>query len=252
MAAIHAPTRRRALCAPCAAFDRSAPTAFGHGDRRKLILIRNSANECGDNAVVRATAPRAARCSHRRRRAGARTGRGHARHGEFMSLQQVRPALPGEDKRWKLVNGTMRRNGYAGHALIETLHTVQERLRLPRRGLAALRRARRCDLPLSQGLRRGDLLPLLHAQAARAAHACVVCTGTACYIKGADRDRDGRRAGASASGRARPPPDGQPVAADGALRRRLRPGAGGGARRRRAGQAERRRAAWRRIEELDA
>ena len=43
-----------------------------------------------------------------------------------MALQQVRPALPSDDKRWKLVNGTMRRNGYAGHALIETLHTVQD------------------------------------------------------------------------------------------------------------------------------
>ena len=38
-----------------------------------------------------------------------------------MALQTARPAMPSEDKRWKLVSGTMRRNGYAGHALIETL-----------------------------------------------------------------------------------------------------------------------------------
>jgi len=35
------------------------------------------------------------------------------------------PALPSEDKRWKIVNGTMRRHGYARNALIETLHTAQ-------------------------------------------------------------------------------------------------------------------------------
>jgi bidirectional [NiFe] hydrogenase diaphorase subunit len=43
-----------------------------------------------------------------------------------MSLQQAKPPLPSTDKRWKLVNATMRRNGYAGHALIETLHSVQD------------------------------------------------------------------------------------------------------------------------------
>ena len=28
------------------------------------------------------------------------------------------PPLPSDDKRWKLVAGTMRKNGYARHALI--------------------------------------------------------------------------------------------------------------------------------------
>jgi bidirectional [NiFe] hydrogenase diaphorase subunit len=35
------------------------------------------------------------------------------------------PPLPSDDKRWKIVNGTMRKNGFARYALIETLHTVQ-------------------------------------------------------------------------------------------------------------------------------
>ena len=35
------------------------------------------------------------------------------------------PALRSEDKRWQIVNGTMRKNGFARHALIATLHTVQ-------------------------------------------------------------------------------------------------------------------------------
>ena len=36
------------------------------------------------------------------------------------------PSPPSKDKRWKLIDVTMRRNGYADHALIETLHTVQD------------------------------------------------------------------------------------------------------------------------------
>jgi hydrogenase maturation factor len=33
---------------------------------------------------------------------------------------------PSDDKRWRIVEGTMRRNGHQEHALIEALHTVQE------------------------------------------------------------------------------------------------------------------------------
>ena len=33
---------------------------------------------------------------------------------------------PSEDKRWKIVQGTMRRHGHTPNALIEVLHTVQE------------------------------------------------------------------------------------------------------------------------------
>jgi bidirectional [NiFe] hydrogenase diaphorase subunit len=43
-----------------------------------------------------------------------------------MPLTSKKPPLPSEDKRWRIVNGTMRRHGYARDALIETLHTVQE------------------------------------------------------------------------------------------------------------------------------
>jgi len=35
------------------------------------------------------------------------------------------PPLPSDDKRWRIVNGTMRKNGFARHALIETLHSAQ-------------------------------------------------------------------------------------------------------------------------------
>ena len=42
-----------------------------------------------------------------------------------MPLYAERPPLPSDDKRWRIVNGTMRKHGYSRNALIETLHTVQ-------------------------------------------------------------------------------------------------------------------------------
>ena len=45
---------------------------------------------------------------------------------EHMPLDFVKPTPPTDDKRWKVVQATMRRNGNRHDALIETLHTVQE------------------------------------------------------------------------------------------------------------------------------
>ena len=43
-----------------------------------------------------------------------------------MIVSKSKIEAPSDDKRWKLVNATMRRNGYADHALIEALHSVQD------------------------------------------------------------------------------------------------------------------------------
>ena len=43
-----------------------------------------------------------------------------------MLTYQGSPQLPSDDKRWKIVEATARRHGREPHALIETLHTVQE------------------------------------------------------------------------------------------------------------------------------
>jgi len=43
-----------------------------------------------------------------------------------MAVKRIKPEAPTADNRWKMIDITMRRNGYAGHALIETLHTVQD------------------------------------------------------------------------------------------------------------------------------
>jgi len=38
----------------------------------------------------------------------------------------AKPPSPSQDKRWKIVDATMRRVGQHSRGLIETLHTVQE------------------------------------------------------------------------------------------------------------------------------
>jgi bidirectional [NiFe] hydrogenase diaphorase subunit len=100
-----------------------------------------------------------------------------------MTLQQVKPPLPSEDKRWKLVNATMRRNGYSGHALIETLHSVQDAFGfLDENSMRFV--AASLDLPLSKVYGVATFYHIFMLKP-KGRHACVVCTGTACYIKGA-------------------------------------------------------------------
>ena len=100
-----------------------------------------------------------------------------------MTLLQSRPPLPSDDKRWKLVNATMRRNGYAGHALIETLHSVQDAFGfLDETAMRFV--AGSLDLSLSKVFGVATFYHLFMLKP-KGRHACVVCTGTACYIKGA-------------------------------------------------------------------
>lgn len=98
-------------------------------------------------------------------------------------LQPARPATPSDDKRWKLVNGNMRRNGFAGHALIEALHSVQSAFGyLDESSLRYVAAA--LDLPLSKVYGVATFYHLFMLEP-KGRHACVVCAGTACYIKGA-------------------------------------------------------------------
>lgn len=91
--------------------------------------------------------------------------------------------LPSDDKRWKIVQGTMRRNGYARHSLIETLHTVQESFGfLDGESLHFVAESLR--VPLSQVYGVSTFYHLFSLKPA-GKHTCVTCTGTACYIKGA-------------------------------------------------------------------
>jgi bidirectional [NiFe] hydrogenase diaphorase subunit len=90
---------------------------------------------------------------------------------------------PSNDKRWKLVEGTMRRHGHESFALIEVLHTVQESFGyIDEVALRYVARALRLPLSKVYGVATFYHFFTLKPQGE---HTCVVCTGTACYIKGA-------------------------------------------------------------------
>lgn len=99
-----------------------------------------------------------------------------------MLLRTQKVETPTDDKRWRIVQATMRRNGYARHALIETLHTVQESFGfLDEESLSYVATSLR--VPLSQVYGVSTFYHLFTLKPA-GEHACVMCTGTACYIKG--------------------------------------------------------------------
>ena len=101
-----------------------------------------------------------------------------------MSLTAKKPALPSEDKRWRIVNGTMRRYGFSRDALIETLHTVQESFGyLDKISIRFVAESLR--VPLSQAYGVATFYHLFTMKPP-GKHVCLICMGTACFIKGAD------------------------------------------------------------------
>jgi len=91
-------------------------------------------------------------------------------------------ALPSDDNRWKLINATMKRHGYQPNSLIETLHTVQESFGyLDEVSLKFVSSALKVPLSSVYGVATFYNFFNLKPQGK---HTCVVCLGTACYIKG--------------------------------------------------------------------
>ena len=86
-----------------------------------------------------------------------------------MPIARTKPGPPTDDKRWKIVETRMRRLGNRPRRADRGAALGAGSLRLPRRRRAALRR-RQPGRAALDGLRRGDVLPLLHAQAAGRAH----------------------------------------------------------------------------------
>ncbi len=100
-----------------------------------------------------------------------------------MVMMREKPQPPSADKRWKIVAGTMRKAGYEGHALIETLHKVQAAFGyLDEVSMKFV--AESLGLPLSKVYGVATFYHLFTLKP-KGRHTCVVCTGTACYIKGA-------------------------------------------------------------------
>jgi bidirectional [NiFe] hydrogenase diaphorase subunit len=95
------------------------------------------------------------------------------------------PPTQGEDRRWRLINRTMRLHGNEPDALIETLHTVQESFGYL--DLDALKYvAKALHVPLSRVY---GVATFYHFFVLKppGEHTCVVCMGTACYIGGASQ-----------------------------------------------------------------
>jgi bidirectional [NiFe] hydrogenase diaphorase subunit len=98
-------------------------------------------------------------------------------------LTFAKPAPPNQDKRWRLIDATMRKLGQQPRGLIETLHTVQEAFGyLDEQALRYVAYSLRVPLSRAYGV-----ATFYHFFTLKPAgeHTCVVCMGTACYIKGA-------------------------------------------------------------------
>jgi len=92
---------------------------------------------------------------------------------------------PSDDKRWRIVAATMRKHGYARSSLIETLHTLQESFGFLD-DAALVYVARSLRLPLSRVYGVATFYSHFRLKP-QGKHTCVVCLGTACYIKGAGK-----------------------------------------------------------------
>ena len=100
-----------------------------------------------------------------------------------MHIKAVKPPLPSQDKRWKIIDAKMRKLGYQSHALIETLHAVQESFGFLEED--ALRWvAKSLRVPPSKVYGVATFYNFFTLKPG-GVHTCVVCLGTACYVKSA-------------------------------------------------------------------
>ena len=96
--------------------------------------------------------------------------------------EKNKPAHPSGDKRFKVLDITMKRNQYRQDALIEILHKAQEAFGYLEEDVL-IYIARRLKLPLSRVYGVATFYHLFSLKPS-GVHMCVVCMGTACYVKG--------------------------------------------------------------------
>jgi bidirectional [NiFe] hydrogenase diaphorase subunit len=96
---------------------------------------------------------------------------------------QAVTAHPSGDKRFKVLDVTIKRHQYRQDALIEILHKAQELFGYLEDGLL-LYIARSLKLPPSRVYGVATFYHLF-SLAPQGVHVCTICTGTACYVKGA-------------------------------------------------------------------
>ena len=92
---------------------------------------------------------------------------------------------PSGDKRFKILETAMKRHQHRPDALIEVLHTAQELFGYLENDLL-LFIAHSLKLPPSRVFGVATFYHFFTLKP-KGAHTCVVCMGTACYVKGADR-----------------------------------------------------------------
>jgi bidirectional [NiFe] hydrogenase diaphorase subunit len=91
---------------------------------------------------------------------------------------------PSGDKRFKLLETTMKRHLFQQHALIEVLHAAQQLFGYLDHDLLYFI-ARHLKLPPSKVYGVVTFYHLFSLKP-KGEHTCVVCMGTACYVRGAD------------------------------------------------------------------
>src|SRR4029078_3419302 len=103
-------------------------------------------------------------------------------------VETIKPAKtvphPSGDKRFKLLEVMMKRHQFQPHALIEVLHAAQELFGFLEVDLLFFV-ARHLKLPPSKVFGVATFYNFFSLRP-KGEHTCVVCTGTACYVKGAD------------------------------------------------------------------
>ena len=105
-----------------------------------------------------------------------------------MTLIVEKTNPPTDDRRWKLVNTTMKRLNYSPRALIETLHVIQDSFGFidedAMRYVSTMLR-----VPLSKVY---GVTTFYNSFTTKPAgeHTMILCTGTACFVKGNDKVQD--------------------------------------------------------------
>jgi bidirectional [NiFe] hydrogenase diaphorase subunit len=102
-----------------------------------------------------------------------------------VSVARAKPPAPSDDKRWRIVETRMRRLGNRRDALIEALHAAQEAFGyLDDDALRYVSDTLTVPPSTTFGVATFYHYFTLKPQGQ---HTCIVCTGTACYINGANQ-----------------------------------------------------------------
>ena len=103
----------------------------------------------------------------------------------MQSVAESSKTHPSGDKRFKILDATMKRNQHRQDSLIEVLHKAQELFGYLEEDVLFYV-AHNLKLPPSKVYGVATFYHLFQLKPS-GKHTCVVCTGTACYVKGANQ-----------------------------------------------------------------